>query len=95
MAGGGVFDRPTLGLIAERPGAKEAVVPLPDGRSIPVREVGPKSSGDRRPLSIINVIDPRMIQSVVAGYLSNNHEVVLNMINESARIQGVSNPGRF
>lgn len=96
MANGGVFDRPTLGLIAERPGLKEAVVPLPDGRSIPVKEVGPKSGGGgQRPLSIVNVIDPRMIQSVVARYLSENNEVVLNMINESARTQGITNSGRF
>jgi hypothetical protein len=95
MANGGVFNRPTLGLIAERPGAKEAVVPLPDGRSIPVRQVGPNSGGNKRTLSIVNVIDPGMIQSVVSRYLSENHEVVLNMINESARTQGVSNSGRF
>lgn len=95
MANGGVLDRPTLAMIAERPGSKEAVVPLPDGRSIPVREVGTKKSDGKRPLSIINVVDPRMIQSVVARYLSENHEVVLNMINESARTQGISNPGYY
>lgn len=35
FAGGGVVDRPTLGMIGEG-GLNEAVVPLPDGRSIPV-----------------------------------------------------------
>ena len=35
FAGGGIANRPTLGLIAEA-GQNEAVVPLPNGRSIPV-----------------------------------------------------------
>jgi phage-related minor tail protein len=40
FATGGVIDRPTLGLIGEGR-MNEAVVPLPDGRSIPVAMQGP------------------------------------------------------
>lgn len=39
FSSGGIASRPTLGLIAER-GQREAVVPLPDGKSIPVSGVG-------------------------------------------------------
>jgi len=40
MQRGGIVNRPTFALIGERPGQHEAVVPLPDNRSIPVTLTG-------------------------------------------------------
>lgn len=47
---GGIVERPTLGLIGEG-GQPEAVVPLPDGRSIPVKLHGERGQG----ITVINI----------------------------------------
>jgi phage-related minor tail protein len=39
FAKGGIANRPTLGMVGEG-GMNEAIVPLPDGRSIPVKGAG-------------------------------------------------------
>ncbi|MFQ5645902.1 MAG: hypothetical protein ACE5GM_03145 [bacterium] len=92
MASGGVFHSPTLGMVAEVPGRSEAVVPLPDGRSIPVRQMNGNSSEVQ--LTNINVVDPKMIESVVTDSLIKNKQIVLNIIGENYRSAGNVN-GRW
>ena len=54
FAAGGIVDRPTLGLVGEA--GKEAVVPLPDNRSIPVKFIGKQN----QPISFeIVIVDDR------------------------------------
>ena len=64
FAYGGVATSPTLGLVAET-GRPEAVVPLPDGRSIPVSM---KGGGSDRPIEIhiVNTMDPTDVVSRAA-----------------------------
>lgn len=74
FASGGVVSRPTVGLIGEG-GSPEAVVPLPNGKSIPVemsRSAPPKVNN-----TIINSVDPNFVRQVV---LDNDGEVVMNVI---------------
>ena len=56
LAKGGIAKRPTLGLIGEG-GQNEAVVPLPDGKSIPV-DMG-EGSGKTENIFYINAIDSK------------------------------------
>lgn len=55
FATGGIASSPTLGMIAET-GKPEAVVPLPDGRSIPVQMRGDREKPVQ--VTIMNVLDP-------------------------------------
>ena len=55
FATGGIASSPTLGMIAET-GKPEAVVPLPDGRSIPVQMRGNQDKPVQ--VTIMNVLDP-------------------------------------
>jgi uncharacterized coiled-coil DUF342 family protein len=64
---------PTLGLIGEGP-MNEAVVPLPDGRRIPVDMRGQES---QRPYTIVNIIDPG---EMVKQGMRANPDIVLNEI---------------
>ncbi len=45
FASGGVVSKPTLGLVGEGK-MNEAIIPLPDGKSVPVKMAGGGSSGD-------------------------------------------------
>jgi len=83
FAYGGVVNRPTIGIIGEGKNP-EAVVPLPDGKAIPVKFVGDKnqqsSPAQSSPthVNIVNVLDPKLI----AQYLSTpeGQKTVLNVI---------------
>jgi TP901 family phage tail tape measure protein len=54
FARGGIARSPTLGLIAEA-GVPEAVVPLPDGRAIPVRVQGGSAGGPAETPTVVNI----------------------------------------
>jgi hypothetical protein len=53
FAAGGIARRPTIGMIGENR-KPEAVIPLPDGRSVPVQFTGGGNS-EERPVTIINI----------------------------------------
>lgn len=71
FATGGIVREPTMALIGEVPGQFEAVVPLPDGRTIPVTMMGQRGQQMQREQPIIiqmsvnpaNMIDPRIFKS--------------------------------
>ena len=69
LAKGGIVDRPAWALIGEQRGHNEAVVPLPDNRSIPVTMTGGSMQREGQPITIVlhvepkNVIDPRALKS--------------------------------
>ncbi len=82
LAGGGVAGRPTLGLIGEG-GRPEAVVPLPDGRRIPVDVRGTIAVSSRVNVTVNNYagvdveVSPRRIGP-------NLEEVILNITTKMA-----------
>ena len=86
MATGGVFSRPTFGLVAEGKNA-EAVVPLPDNRSIPVTMTGNQT---QQPITVINVLDQGMIEGVVSDTLAKKSQVIVNMVGNDLRQGGVT-----
>jgi hypothetical protein len=49
FAEGGIVDRPMIGLIGEQPGRREAVIPLPDNRRVPVQLLGGGDNGKSSP----------------------------------------------
>jgi len=73
MAGGGTVSSPTLGLIGEGR-YNEAVVPLPDGKSIPVQMNQAKEDIH---ITIQNVLDTK---SVVAKAVNENPNLVINPV---------------
>ncbi|MBI5789287.1 MAG: hypothetical protein HZA78_10575 [Candidatus Schekmanbacteria bacterium] len=86
MASGGVFSRPTLGLVAEGKNS-EAVVPLPNNRSIPVEMQGTQN---QPPITVVNVLDQGMIESVVSDTIAKKSQVIVNMIGNDIRQGGVT-----
>ncbi len=64
MQEGGVINKPTLGLVGEGSNS-EAVVPLPDNRSIPVKFEG-SGAGSSQPMTINLVMDGRIIGRALA-----------------------------
>jgi hypothetical protein len=88
MAEGGLYRRPTLGLVAEA-GTPEAVVPLKGG-GVPVRFVGdaPRAQ-QQKPTYIVNAFSEEFMQQQVNKALASNAEVILNMV-QSDIMQGGS-----
>jgi hypothetical protein len=76
FASGGVAGGPTLGVVGEGRNA-EAVVPLPDNKSIPVTFTGDKTRGTTQDIKIVNLLDPKMIPSLLLQY----PDAVINIIN--------------
>ncbi|MEM1724264.1 MAG: hypothetical protein QXW71_00600, partial [Thermoplasmata archaeon] len=78
FAYGGIVERPTLGLIGEGR-HKEAVVPLPDNRHIPVKFINPPQQ-ESRPIQaqIINVIDPQLFHQYLGS--PSGRDAILNVI---------------
>lgn len=62
FATGGVVTRPTIGLVGEGR-HNEAIVPLPDGKSIPVKGIG----GGRQPINVHVSWTPQFIRSIISG----------------------------
>jgi hypothetical protein len=62
FASGGIVSKPTLGLVGEGR-YNEAVVPLPDGKSIPVVGVG--GAQQRQPINVEVVWHPEFVQGIV------------------------------
>ena len=85
LAGGGIIGSPTLGLVGEG-SQNEAVVPLPDNRSIPVKFVGEegKEKGATQDVQIMNIVDPAMIPSV----MMRNPDIIVNIISEDINKRG-------
>ncbi len=84
MQHGGVYNRPTLGLVAEA-GSPEAVVPLKGG-GVPVEfKDKPKSSS---PTYIVNAFSEEFMQQQVNKALSQNGEVILNMVQQDIMAGG-------
>jgi len=78
---GGIAGGPTLGVIGEG-GQSEAVVPLPDNRSIPVTFTG--EGGRTQDIKVINLMDPKMIPSIMLQH----PEAIINVINEDIASRG-------
>jgi hypothetical protein len=76
FASGGVVSRPTLGLVGEGR-YNEAIVPLPDGRAIPVNMRG--GSG-----VVVNVTDKTSAQKTVNSYTDENGQTVIDIIIDAA-----------
>lgn len=78
FAYGGIVERPTLGLIGEGKN-REAVVPLPDNKHIPVKFINPPQQ-EAKPIQaqIINVIDPQLLHQYLGS--SSGRDAILNVI---------------
>ncbi len=87
MQYGGVYNRPTLGLVAEA-GTPEAVVPLKGG-GVPVRFEGEKAKTER-PTYIINAFSEEFMQQQLTKALSENADMVLNMVHQDLNSQGTT-----
>jgi hypothetical protein len=81
--GGNVFNRPTLGVVGEGK-TSEAVVPLPDNRSIPVSFTNQKDTGTMQDVKIINLIDPQMLASMMLQH----PEAIVNIVNADIMKRG-------
>lgn len=76
FATGGIVSTPTLAALRDG-GQNEAVVPLPNGRAIPVEMTGNgQASGGSDSLTIINVLDKEVVNQMIA----ENPNTVLNVI---------------
>ena len=79
FAYGGIVEKPTLGLIGE--GKPEAVVPLPNGKAIPVEIIGQEKITSQ-PIQIVNVLDPKLVGEYLATPVGQ--KMVLNVISNQA-----------
>jgi len=79
FAYGGIVEKPTLGLIGE--GKPEAVVPLPNGKAIPVEIIGQEKMASQ-PIQIVNVLDPKLVGEYLATPVGQ--KMVLNVISNQA-----------
>jgi hypothetical protein len=82
FAHGGTVRQPTVGLIGEGR-YNEAVVPLPDGRSIPVDMRGDRNGGDIYEVTII-ANDARSFADMV----SRNPDSIVGVVSQSIRQRG-------
>ena len=74
FAGGGISNGPTLGLIGEGKYKREAVVPLPDGKSIPVDLKGSAQNSTTNVI-VINALDGQSVMRImpqVEAFLINS-----------------------
>jgi hypothetical protein len=84
LQSGGVTRGPMLGVIGEG-SRNEAVVPLPDNKSIPVSFTNDKKTqAPPQDVKIVNLIDPKMIPSIMLQY----PEAILNVISEDVLKRG-------
>jgi hypothetical protein len=68
---GGIVDRPVIGIIGEGKEPAEAMVPLPDGRSIPVTMRGGVGGGDVK-IYVVNNVQ----EAVAKGFRQNKDYLV-------------------
>lgn len=81
-AGGGIADTPQMAVFGEGSMA-EAYVPLPDGKSIPVKmDSGPKSEAMASPVRIVNMFDNGVISDYLSG--SEGEKVIINAVRRNA-----------
>lgn len=80
FATGGTVTRPTIGIIGEA-GMNEAVVPLPDGRRIPVA-----LQGNTSPNVVVNIVDKSGsgTSKSVEQEIGANGETILNIVIDAA-----------
>jgi len=84
LQSGGVTRGPMLGVIGEG-SRNEAVVPLPDNKSIPVSFTNDKKmQAPSQDVKIVNLIDPKMVPSIMLQY----PEAILNVISEDVLKRG-------
>jgi cell division septum initiation protein DivIVA len=84
LQSGGVARGPMLGVIGEG-SRNEAVVPLPDNKSIPVSFTNDKKTqAPPQDVKIVNLIDPKMVPSIMLQY----PEAILNVISEDVLKRG-------
>jgi hypothetical protein len=84
LQAGGVTRGPMLGVIGEG-SRNEAVVPLPDNKSIPVSFTNDKKmQAPSQDVKIVNLIDPKMVPSIMLQY----PEAILNVISEDVLKRG-------
>jgi TP901 family phage tail tape measure protein len=92
LAEGGLVTRPTNALVGEV--GPEAVIPIERGVA-PILEKSVENVVEDEgrvpaPISIINILDPRMIEAVVAQYVARtNKQTVLNVINNQSIRAGI------
>lgn len=75
FATGGIVSAPTLAALRDG-GQNEAVVPLPNGRAIPVEMTGNGQGAGDQSFTIINVLDKEVVNQMIA----ENPNTVLNVI---------------
>jgi phage-related minor tail protein len=80
FSSGGVATGPVLGVVGEG-SRNEAIVPLPDNKSIPVTFTGDSSKSD---IKIMNIVDPLMVPAV----LLENPDTVINIVSGDIRKRG-------
>jgi TP901 family phage tail tape measure protein len=81
FSSGGIATGPVMGVVGEG-GQNEAIVPLPDNKSIPVRFEGGSGKSD---VKIMNIVDPSMVPTV----LLENPETVVNIVAADLQKRGV------
>jgi hypothetical protein len=75
FADGGIVSAPTLAMIGEGK-TNEAIVPMPNGKAIPVDLKGTKQEGAGNAVTIINVLDP----SLLDAYVAQNPDAIINLV---------------
>ncbi len=88
MQEGGIYNRPTLGLVAEA-GYPEAVIPMKHGY-VPVKVIGDNqaASGQSKPTYIVNAFSEDFLQQEINRALSKNADVIVNVVQRDIASQG-------
>lgn len=90
FAKGGVANGPTIGIIGDNPSRREAMVPLPDGRNIPVKLEGDGGGGgqDVTVNFTFNSLDPRTGAEVIRGQKEVIKGIVVEALNADPNFIG-------
>ena len=81
FATGGIVDRPTIGIVGEGK-YNEAIVPLPDGKAIPVKFQNQNQSQPQpTQVQIVNVVDPRLLEEYLLS--PAGQQTILNVIGQN------------
>lgn len=81
FASGGVVNRPVLGIVGEGPAPAEAMVPLPDGKHIPVQMKG--GSGEAPRIYVV----ANYAQAIQQG-LRQNRDIIVDVVSGNVKQNG-------